>query len=49
MKNLVFFFLLSIIFLAGCGYKTTFVSLPPIVEPIIEQPKPLEILLPPDI
>ena len=48
MKKPIFFFLLWIIFLAGCGHKPNFVSLSPAVEPVVEQSKPLEILLPPD-
>lgn len=47
-KKLIFILFFGLFFLAGCGNKPKFVSLPPIVEPIIEKPKPLEEILPPD-
>ena len=48
MKKLIFFSLFGLFFLAGCGNKPKFVSLPPIVEPVIEQPKSFETILPSD-
>lgn len=47
MKKLIFFSLFGLLFLAGCANKPKFVTLPPIVEPVIEQQESFEAKLPP--
>ena len=46
MKKIIFLSLLGLFFLTGCEHKTNFVALSP--EPIIEQTKTIERILPPN-